>query len=121
MEPMEPMEPIEPIEHRKLCKRCNKKYKKSENLGTWECRRHPGAYWESGYECCQRKITRNVRSPRGCTPCDHGDDLETHILDLNNQDDLGTIKALIASGVKLQQKGDKVHVWRCQSNAEDVH
>jgi len=43
------------------------------------------------------------------------------MLDLDNRDDLGTIKALIASGVKLQQKGDKVHVWRCQSKAEDMH
>jgi hypothetical protein len=109
------------MERSTRCKRCKKEYKKSKNLGTWHCRHHPGAYWESGYACCQRKISRNVPSPRACTPCDHGDDLETRKLDLNNPDDLSTIKALIEMGVKLKQVGDEVHVWRCQSSAEGVH
>jgi hypothetical protein len=108
------------MERSKNCQRCKQKYKKSENLGEWHCRRHPGAYYESGYTCCQRKIARHVPSPRGCTPCDHGDDLATCKLDLNNPDDLNTIKSVITKGVlALRQIGDEVHIWRCQSNAPE--
>ena len=68
-------------------------------MGRWECRYHPGEYdVDSGYSCCGRKVRElrynptyvflgareeSVRDPRGCTPCDCGNDLKpVHIQDI---------------------------------------
>jgi len=63
------------------------------SMGRWECCHHPGEYdVDTGFSCCGRKVRElnynptyvalgareiNVREPKGCTPCDCGEDLSS--------------------------------------------
>jgi hypothetical protein len=69
------------------CPRCRKEYRREDNFGTRQCRRHvsancckggPNLYWhnyhkgynQSGYNLPPSGLPVE---PPGCTPCDHGD------------------------------------------------
>lgn len=74
-----------------ICPRCDNYANKMTSMGRWQCCFHPGTYdVDKGYSCCGRKVRplayiptyvilgaheENVREPKGCTPCDCGDDL----------------------------------------------
>lgn len=82
-----------------VCPRCDNYSSKITSLGRWECWYHPGEYnVDTGYSCCGRKVRplayiptyvilgaheEHVREPKGCTPCDCGDDItKIHIQEI---------------------------------------
>ena len=84
-----------------VCPRCDRYTTKMMSMGRWECCHHPGEYdVDKGFSCCGRKVRElnynptyvalgaheeHVREPRGCTPCDCGEDLlPIHIQDIAN-------------------------------------
>lgn len=76
-----------------VCPRCDRYVSKMTSMGRWECCYHPGEYdVDTGFSCCGRKVRElnynptyvalgaremNVREPKGCTPCDCGDNLRS--------------------------------------------
>ena len=74
-----------------VCPRCDNYASKLTTMGRWNCRYHPGTYDpDTGYSCCGQKIRplrynpnyvllgaheEYVKPPKGCTPCDCGEDL----------------------------------------------
>lgn len=82
-----------------VCPRCDRYASKMMTMGRWECCYHPGEYdVDTGFSCCGRKVRElnynptyrilgaqeeYVGEPRGCTPCDCGEDLlPIHIQDI---------------------------------------
>jgi|TARA_B110001452_G_C15241783_1_gene430094 surface protein len=78
------------------CPRCSTVYDEIDNIGRWACSFHPGSYdTTDGFSCCgchlrSAKTTRWVRlgfvpehvvqTHFGCTPCDHGLNLKSIVL-----------------------------------------
>ena len=90
---------MESLNKLSVCPRCDRYTSPMHSMGRWECSYHPGEYIvDEGYSCCGKKVRalrynptsvllgqseHYVRPPRGCTPCDCGNDLaDIHIEDI---------------------------------------
>jgi hypothetical protein len=84
-----------------VCPRCDNYVNPLASMGRWQCFFHPGEYIaEKGYTCCGQRVRplrynpnyvllgaheEYVKPPRGCTPCDCGEDLSPiHIDNIKN-------------------------------------